>query len=52
MRCPHCGGKIHVTWNPQFTGGDDDCDDDDDDEEEEGFDEMGFTKRQFTGGSD
>jgi len=44
MKCPHCDCEIVVTV---------DCDDDDDDDEEDlEFDEMGFTKRQFTGGPD
>ncbi len=45
MHCPHCGGKIVLECIRR-----DDDDDDEDDDEEEGFDEMGFTKRQFTGG--
>ena len=45
MHCPHCGRKIVIVCGQER-----DDDDDDDDDEEEGFDEMGFTKRRFTGG--
>jgi len=44
LKCPHCGEPILVITVEEP------CDDEDDDELE--FDEMGFTKRQFTGGDD